>query len=101
MRSNVARRADANPIGTPADIQLVSVCDACFGRESKLTQLVRDSLCGGASGCSACMIAHVSAADHAYIETVQVVQLAARLCRIKVRRRNKVFSATSVLGYAI
>jgi len=62
----------------------------CTYSESKLTQLVRDSLCGGASGCSACMIAHVSAADHAYIETVQVVQLAARLYRVRVRKRNKV-----------
>jgi len=62
-------------------------------RESKLTHLVRDSLCGGASGCCACMIAHVSASDHSYNETLQVVQLAAKLFRLRVRRKTKVISA--------
>jgi len=62
---------------------------AC-SRESKLTQLVRESLCGGASGCCSCMIAHVSASDHSYNETLQVVQLAAKLFRLRVRRKTKV-----------
>jgi len=62
---------------------------AC-GRESKLTQLVRDSLCGGATGCCACMIAHVSSSDHCYNETLQVVQLAAKLFRLRIRRKTKV-----------
>jgi len=62
-------------------------------RESKLTQLVRESLCGGASGCCACMIAHVSGSDNSYNDTLQVVQLAAKLYRLRVRRKTKVTMA--------
>ena len=65
-----------------------SVTACC--RESRLTQLVRESLCGGTSGCYACMIAHVSSYEHSYNETLQVVQLAAKLFRLRVRRKNKV-----------
>lgn len=66
------------------------MCACVRFSDSKLTQLVRDSLCGGASGCCACMIAHVSASEHAYNETLQVVQLAAKLFRLRVRRKTKV-----------
>jgi len=57
-------------------------------RESKLAQLVKESLSGAI--CRACMIVHVSAAPQSYNETLPVVQLASRLHRMKQRRRVKV-----------
>jgi len=36
------------------------------------------------------MIAHVSSHEHSYNETLQVVQLAAKLFRLRVRRKTKV-----------
>ncbi|KAK2163260.1 hypothetical protein LSH36_83g06061 [Paralvinella palmiformis] len=61
-------------------------------RDSKLTQLIKESL--GNWSCRTCMIAHVSPAVHAYNETLQVIQLAARIHRMKRRSRNK-WSSTS------
>ncbi|CAG5121878.1 unnamed protein product [Candidula unifasciata] len=60
-------------------------------RDSKIAQLLRDSL--GNLSCRTCMIAHVSSAVAHYNETLQVIQLAARIHRMK-RRRTK-FSSTS------
>ncbi|XP_059172554.1 kinesin-like protein KIF26B isoform X2 [Physella acuta] len=60
-------------------------------RDSKIAQLLRDSL--GNLSCRTCMIAHVSSAVPHYNETLQVIQLAARVHRMK-RRRTK-FSSTS------
>ncbi|KAI8788455.1 kinesin-like protein KIF26A, partial [Biomphalaria glabrata] len=60
-------------------------------RDSKIAQLLRDSL--GNLSCRTCMIAHVSSAVPHYNETLQVIQLAARIHRMK-RRRTK-FSSTS------
>ncbi|GFO04776.1 kinesin-like protein kif26a [Plakobranchus ocellatus] len=60
-------------------------------RDSKITQLLRDSL--GNLSCRTCMIAHVSSAVPHYNESLQVIQLAARIHRMK-RRRTK-FSSTS------
>ncbi|XP_041353200.1 kinesin-like protein KIF26B [Gigantopelta aegis] len=60
-------------------------------RDSKIAQLLRDSL--GSMSCRTCMIAHVSAGVPHYNETLQVIQLAARIHRMK-RRRTK-FSSTS------
>ncbi|XP_013390398.1 kinesin-like protein KIF26B [Lingula anatina] len=61
-------------------------------RDSKLTQLLREAL--GSLSCRACMIAHVSPTIRNYNETLQVIQLAARIHRM--RRRTKVkFSSNS------
>ncbi|XP_025104476.1 kinesin-like protein KIF26A isoform X2 [Pomacea canaliculata] len=60
-------------------------------RDSKISQLLRDSL--GNLTCRTCMLAHVSSAVPHYNETLQVIQLAARIHRMK-RRRIK-FSSTS------
>ncbi|XP_070179589.1 kinesin-like protein KIF26B isoform X2 [Littorina saxatilis] len=60
-------------------------------RDSKISQLLRDSL--GNVTCRTCMLAHVSSALPHYNETLQVIQLAARIHRMK-RRRTK-FSSTS------
>nr|KAG5702101.1 hypothetical protein BaRGS_010367 [Batillaria attramentaria] len=60
-------------------------------RDSKISQLLRDSL--GNVTCRTCMLAHVSSAVPHYNETLQVIQLAARIHRMK-RRRTK-FSSTS------
>ena len=58
-----------------------------LSRDSKIGQLLRDSL--GNLSCRSCMIAHVSPHAHSYNETLQVIQLAARIHRMK-RRRIKV-----------
>ncbi|XP_076464900.1 uncharacterized protein LOC143296727 [Babylonia areolata] len=60
-------------------------------RDSKISQLLRDSL--GNVTCRTCMLAHVSSAVPHFNETLQVIQLAARIHRMK-RRRTK-FSSTS------
>ncbi|GFR90569.1 kinesin-like protein KIF26A [Elysia marginata] len=60
-------------------------------QDSKIAQLLRDSL--GNLSCRTCMIAHVSSAVPHYNESLQVIQLAARIHRMK-RRRTK-FSSTS------
>jgi len=54
-------------------------------RESKLTQLIKECLSSSTS--RVCMIAHVSPATHAYNETLQVLQLASRLQRLRTRRK--------------
>ena len=53
-------------------------------RHSKLTQLIRDSLASSLS-CRTCMIAHVSPSPAAYNETLQVIQLAAKIHRSRPR----------------
>ncbi|XP_071162087.1 kinesin-like protein KIF26A isoform X1 [Mytilus edulis] len=60
-------------------------------RDSKVAQLLKDSL--GNISCRACMIAHVSSSVHNYNETLQVIQLGARIHRM--RRRKTRFSGTS------
>jgi len=65
-------------------------CGCC--RESKLTQLIKE--CLSSSTNRVCMIAHVSPATHAYNETLQVLQLASRLQRLRTRRK------TSKVSYA-
>lgn len=60
-------------------------------RDSKVAQLLRDSL-GGVS-CRTCMLVHVSSAVSHHNETLQVIQLAARIHRM--RRRKTKFSSTS------
>ncbi|KAL3873285.1 hypothetical protein ACJMK2_036421 [Sinanodonta woodiana] len=60
-------------------------------RDSKIAQLLRDSL--GNLSCRTCMLAHVSSAVSHYNESLQVVQLAARIHRMK--RRKAKFSSTS------
>ncbi|XP_033736356.1 kinesin-like protein KIF26B isoform X2 [Pecten maximus] len=60
-------------------------------RDSKVAQLLRDSL--GNISCRTCMIAHVSSAVPHYNETLQVIQLAAKIHRM--RRRKTKFSSTS------
>ena len=64
----------------------VGDCSVCY-RDSKISQLLRDSL--GNVTCRTCMLAHVSSAVPHYNETLQVIQLAARIHRMK-RRRTKV-----------
>ena len=64
-------------------------------RDSKISQLLRDSL--GNVTCRTCMLAHVSSAVPHYNETLQVIQLAARIHRMK-RRRTKV-SDSEGYGY--
>ncbi|KAL8586879.1 hypothetical protein ACOMHN_050984 [Nucella lapillus] len=59
--------------------------------DSKISQLLRDSV--GNVTCRTCMLAHVSSGVPHYNETLQVIQLAARVHRMK-RRRTK-FSSTS------
>lgn len=56
-------------------------------RDSKVAQLLRDSL-GGVS-CRTCMLVHVSSAVSHHNETLQVIQLAARIHRMR-RRKTKV-----------
>lgn len=58
-----------------------------FNRDTKIAQLLRDSL--GNITCRTCMIAHVSSAIPHYNETLQVIQLAARIHRMR-RRKTKV-----------
>lgn len=60
-------------------------------RDTKIAQLLRDSL--GNLSCRTCMIAHVSSAMAQYNETLQVIQLASRIHRM--RRRKIKFSSTS------
>ncbi|KAK3093323.1 hypothetical protein FSP39_014094 [Pinctada imbricata] len=60
-------------------------------RDSKVAQLLRDSL--GNISCRTCMIAHVSSGVLHHNETLQVIQLAARIHRM--RRRKTRFSSTS------
>ncbi|KAK3578712.1 hypothetical protein CHS0354_008571 [Potamilus streckersoni] len=60
-------------------------------RDSKIAQLLRDSL--GNLSCRTCMLAHVSSVVSHYNETLQVIQLAARIHRMK--RRKAKFSSTS------
>ncbi|XP_062588901.1 kinesin-like protein KIF26B isoform X4 [Saccostrea cucullata] len=60
-------------------------------RDSKVAQLLRDSL-GGIS-CRTCMLVHVSSSVSHHNETLQVIQLAARIHRM--RRRKTKFSSTS------
>jgi len=55
-------------------------------RESKLTQLLKE--CLGSSTSRVCMVAHVSPATHAYNETLQVLQLASRIQRLRTRRKT-------------
>lgn len=59
-------------------------------RDSKVAQLLRDSL-GGVS-CRTCMLVHVSSAVSHHNETLQVIQLAARIHRMK-RRKTKVLGS--------
>ena len=70
------------------------VCLCVTDRESKLTQLMRDSL--GNLSCRTCMIAHVSPTMAAYNETLHVIQLAAKIHRMK-RRRTKVSKCHNVI----
>ncbi|XP_064622621.1 kinesin-like protein KIF26A [Lineus longissimus] len=56
-------------------------------RDSKVSQLLRESL--GNTGCHTSMIAQVSPLFHHYNETLQVVQLAARIHRMRRRRLGK------------
>ncbi|CAI9734877.1 kinesin KIF26B isoform X2 [Octopus vulgaris] len=60
-------------------------------RDAKIARLLRDSL--GNVSCRTCMIAHVSATTAHYSETLQVIQLASRIHRL--RRRKIKFSSTS------
>ncbi|XP_052829750.1 kinesin-like protein KIF26B isoform X2 [Octopus bimaculoides] len=60
-------------------------------RDAKIARLLRDSL--GNVSCRTCMIAHVSATTTHYSETLQVIQLASRIHRL--RRRKMKFSSTS------
>ncbi|GAB1604540.1 kinesin-like protein KIF26B [Argonauta hians] len=60
-------------------------------RDAKIARLLRDSL--GNVSCRTCMIAHVSSATAHYNETLQVIQLASRIHRL--RRRKLKFSSTS------
>ncbi|CAH1790749.1 unnamed protein product [Owenia fusiformis] len=62
-------------------------------RDSKLTQLMRESL--GNLSCRTCMIAHVSPNVTRYNESLQVIQLAARIHRMRRRRTSKFSSASS------
>ena len=62
------------------------VCNAFF-RDCKIVQLLRESL--GSKSCRTCMLVHVSAGIPHYNETLQVIQLAARIHRMK-RRPTKV-----------
>ena len=77
-----------------------SPCQTVFNilRESKLTQLMRESL--GNFSCRTCLIAHVSPAMQAYNETLQVIQLAAKIHRMK-RRRNKVSYCMFAMAIAL
>ncbi|WAR19363.1 KI26A-like protein [Mya arenaria] len=62
-------------------------------RDSKVAQLLRDSL--GNITCRTCMIAHVSQEVPHYNESLQVVQLAARIHRMRRRKIRGQFSGTS------
>jgi len=66
------------------DAAAIRLCGWC--RESKLTQLIKE--CLSSSTNRVCMIAHVSAATHAYNETLQVLQLASRIHRLRTRRKT-------------
>lgn len=59
----------------------------CIDRDSKIAQLLRDSL--GNLSCRTCMIAHVTPSLSHHNESLQVIQLAARIHRMR-RRKNKV-----------
>ncbi|KAK6182778.1 hypothetical protein SNE40_010388 [Patella caerulea] len=61
-------------------------------RDSKIAQLLRDSL--GNTTCRTCIIVHVSSALPHHAETLQVVQMAARMHRMK-RRKAKMSSTSS------
>ncbi|KAK6182781.1 hypothetical protein SNE40_010389 [Patella caerulea] len=61
-------------------------------RDSKIAQLLRDSL--GNTTCRTCIIVHVSSALPHHAETLQVVQMAARMHRMK-RRKAKISSTSS------
>ena len=56
----------------------------CNFRDSKVAQLLRDSL--GNITCRTCMIAHVSQEVPHYNESLQVIQLAARIHRMRRRK---------------
>ncbi|XP_074662541.1 uncharacterized protein LOC141915043 [Tubulanus polymorphus] len=62
-------------------------------RDSKVSQLLRDSL--GNLSCRTCMIAQVSPLIPHYNETLQVIQLAARIHRMRRRRAKWSGSASS------
>ncbi|XP_053396929.1 kinesin-like protein KIF26B isoform X2 [Mercenaria mercenaria] len=62
-------------------------------RDSKVAQLLRDSL--GNITCRTCMIAHVSQEIPHYNESLQVIQLAARIHRMRRRKVRGQFSGTS------
>ncbi|ESO85461.1 hypothetical protein LOTGIDRAFT_229450 [Lottia gigantea] len=61
-------------------------------RDSKIAQLLRDSL--GNTTCRTCIIVHVSSALPHHTETLQVIQMAARMHRMK-RRKAKISSTSS------
>lgn len=65
----------------------------CFGRESKLTMLLRESL--GNLNCRTTMIAHISAAAASYAETLSTIQIASRVLRMK-KKKTKVRGAEQV-----
>ncbi|XP_067943120.1 uncharacterized protein [Watersipora subatra] len=62
-------------------------------KESKLATLLKDSV--GNQNCRTCILVHISTQPSQYAETIQILQLAARVHRMKVRRRNKISSNSS------
>lgn len=66
-------------------------------RDSKVTQLLKDSL--GNISCRACMIAHVSSSVHNYNETLQVIQLAARIHRMRRRKTRVSYYCTIYVSF--
>ncbi|KAH9509132.1 hypothetical protein Btru_049134 [Bulinus truncatus] len=67
--------------------------DVSSSKDSKIAQLLRDSL--GNLSCRTCMIAHVTSSAPHYNETLQVIQLAARIHRMKRRRTKYKLNAVS------
>ncbi|XP_014681648.1 PREDICTED: kinesin-like protein KIF26B [Priapulus caudatus] len=62
-------------------------------RDSKLSQLLREAL--GSVSCRTVMIAHVSASVHNYSESLAIIQLAARIHRMRRKRQQTKCSGRS------
>ena len=64
-----------------------------------LTSLIRETL-GGMSA-NVCMLAHASPSVSAYNETLQTIQIASRVYRMKVRKKYKVSLYIDALFYIV
>uniref|UniRef100_A0A0X3PP71 Kinesin motor domain-containing protein n=2 Tax=Schistocephalus solidus TaxID=70667 RepID=A0A0X3PP71_SCHSO len=94
QHSKDQKEAELPPKTMPKSLSISGIASVLLGlltgqrelphRESAVTQLLREAMTG--NHMQPCIIAHVSANQQHYAETLQVVQIASRLNRLKRRR---------------